>query len=59
MFTIGVRKSSESQEYSFLQYIETTRLIDTVYVTLGCVCLRKSTDGEVDHNPKQSTKVLK
>lgn len=39
-FIINVRRSSEIQEYAFMQYMHVTHLIDTVDETPGSVCLR-------------------
>lgn len=35
-----------------------TRLIDTVDETLGCVCLRLSTDDEAGHSLRRGTGIL-
>lgn len=59
LFKMIVRGSNESKEYSDLQYIIGLRLIDRLYKTLWCICLRWTTDDEMDHSLERGTSISK
>lgn len=45
----------ESQEYTFLQYMNATRSIDTEDETFGCDFLKWTIDDGVNHSLRKST----
>lgn len=55
MLRVGVRRNNESQNYTFLQYVDFTWPIDLLNKTLDCVSLKRSTDEEEDRSLRQST----
>lgn len=50
LLRMSVPGDSESQYYALLQYLFVNNAIDTVEEKLGCVCVRLSTDVEVDYS---------
>lgn len=50
VFKIGVRESFVSQEFALVQYMEVICLKSMVDETPGFLCLKWSSDDEVDHS---------
>lgn len=50
LFRMNLGGEEVGKEYAFLQYMEVSRLVDVIEETLNFVCLRWSTDDEVDYS---------
>lgn len=50
LFRMNLGGEEVGKEYAFLQYMEVSRPVDVIEETLNCVCLRWSTDDEVDYS---------
>lgn len=46
---MSVQNGKEPEEYKIPQYMESTNQLDNVDPFLRCICVQRSTHGEVDH----------
>jgi len=48
LFRLSYTGSSETEEFAYVQYMEVSKPISGVDRALGCVCLRRATEDELD-----------